>query len=85
MFQHSASYPVVAKSLRDIFIKKTGAPVQKQHCCGMMSMAEQGVGYDDLNELMKKPQPLTFTLGKFLISLSLTKSNLGISSLEVIR
>jgi len=65
--QHVGSYPLVAKSLRDIFEKKDhghshDAPTG--HCCGMMAMADQGVGYPDLNELMKKPEPLCFTLGK---------------------
>ncbi|XP_033748310.1 AH receptor-interacting protein-like isoform X2 [Pecten maximus] len=59
---HAASYPLVAKSLRDIF-EKNGAHTQStKHCCGMMAMSEEGVGYPDLNELMKKPQPLIFTL-----------------------
>ncbi|XP_069135349.1 AH receptor-interacting protein-like [Argopecten irradians] len=59
---HAASYPLVAKSLRDIFEKGSAKSQSTKHCCGMMAMSEEGVGYPDLNELMKKPQPLIFTL-----------------------
>ena len=57
------NYPTVAKTLRDAFDKdkdgKTksetgGGGGEKQHMCGMMAMQMQGgLGYDDLNELMK--------------------------------
>ncbi|XP_021361428.1 AH receptor-interacting protein-like isoform X2 [Mizuhopecten yessoensis] len=59
---HAASYPLVAKSLRDIFEKNGAHSNTPKHCCGMMAMSEEGVGYPDLNELMKTPQPLMFTL-----------------------
>ena len=63
--QHTAVYPVVAKSLRDIFKgKKDHNHHGTSHCCGMMAMANQGLGYCDLDELMKKPQPLIFVLGR---------------------
>ncbi|CAH1778954.1 unnamed protein product [Owenia fusiformis] len=56
---HAATYPLVAKNLRDIAHNK---PVQeRKHCCGMMQMADQGgTGYSDLNELLKSPQKLEF-------------------------
>ncbi|KAK7087526.1 AH receptor-interacting protein-like [Littorina saxatilis] len=54
----TAVYPTVAKSLRDINRGHKHAP--EHHCCGMMM--DGGTGYPDLNELMKKPQPLVFTL-----------------------
>lgn len=57
-------YPVVAKNLRDIFDKnkKKDHKSESHHCCGMMAMTEQGgLGYADLDELMKNPQPLAFT------------------------
>ncbi|XP_059171715.1 AH receptor-interacting protein-like [Physella acuta] len=59
--KHAAVYPVVAKSLRDIFKGKT-THSHTSHCCGMMALSEQGMGYSDLDELMKSPQPLVFTL-----------------------
>ncbi|KAK3084968.1 hypothetical protein FSP39_022158 [Pinctada imbricata] len=66
--KHVTSYPVVSKSLREIFGKKSehshnhASHTEGHHCCGMMSFAEQGVGHDDLNVLIKNPQPLTFTM-----------------------
>ena len=57
-------YPTVAKSLRDI--NKGQAHKSDHHCCGMM--IDGGTGYADLNELMKKPQPLYFTLGRLLMA-----------------
>ncbi|XP_074642200.1 AH receptor-interacting protein-like [Tubulanus polymorphus] len=54
-------YPTVAKSLRDYFSNKKAE--ERKHCCGMMSMAEQGgLGYCDLDDLMKNPIDLEFTL-----------------------
>ncbi|CAE1225617.1 AIP [Acanthosepion pharaonis] len=35
---------------------------QKSHCCGMMSMTKQGLGYPDLDALLTNPEPLIFTL-----------------------
>ncbi|KAH9502852.1 hypothetical protein Btru_074620 [Bulinus truncatus] len=58
--KHTAIYPVVAKSLRDIF--KGNSHEHKSHCCGMMALSEQGMGYTDLDELLKSPQPLIFIL-----------------------
>ncbi|KAL8624690.1 hypothetical protein ACOMHN_038236 [Nucella lapillus] len=55
----TAVYPTVAKSLRDIN-KGQHSASSGHHCCGMMM--DGGTGYADLNELMKKPQPLFFTL-----------------------
>lgn len=56
-------YPVVSKTLREYYgEKKTHNHDEGKHCCGMM-MAEHGVGFDDLNDLMKNPKQLKFTLG----------------------
>ncbi|KAL3856858.1 hypothetical protein ACJMK2_011569 [Sinanodonta woodiana] len=59
-------YPIVSKSLRDIFLKKKNHSHDhehdKPHCCGMMALAEKGIGHDDLDELIKNPQPLIFIL-----------------------
>lgn len=32
------------------------------HCCGV-TLQNEGIGYDDLNELIKYPQDLEFTIG----------------------
>jgi len=55
------SYPVVAKSLRDIR-KSGGKAVHRQHCCGM-TLQEHGLGYEDLDKLLQNPQPLEFIIG----------------------
>ena len=65
---YTHSYPLVAKTLRDNFLPgkcKDGhshkKPAASSHMCGMMAMqAEGGLGYDDLNLLMKEPEDLEF-------------------------
>jgi hypothetical protein len=53
------SYPTVAKTLRDTFGHKGKKKCKEEkekhgHMCSMMAMQmEGGLGYDDLNELMK--------------------------------
>ena len=55
---------MVSKSLRDIFGKaKKNHEEEKSHCCGMMGLAEKGLGHADLDDLIQNPQPLIFTLG----------------------
>ena len=68
-------YPHVSKSLRGIFGKdKNHHHKESGHCCGMMAMAEQGLGYPDLDDLVKNPQPLEFTLGRiYLLLISIYK------------
>ena len=63
VLQLVGSYPIVAKSLRDIR-KSGGKPVHRQHCCGM-TLQEHGLGYEDLDKLLHKPQPLEFIIGMF--------------------
>ncbi|TRY70478.1 hypothetical protein TCAL_10314 [Tigriopus californicus] len=69
--QLTCNYPTVAKTLRDTFLPKRDKDghlqatpkggEQHQHMCGMMAMQMQGgLGYDDLNQLMKEPQSLEF-------------------------
>lgn len=60
--QHTGLYPMVAKSLRRIAVGKD--PVDWHiHTCGMANMfAFHTLGYDDLDELQKEPQPLIFVL-----------------------
>ncbi|XP_058270202.1 aryl-hydrocarbon-interacting protein-like 1 isoform X2 [Hemibagrus wyckioides] len=59
---HTGLYPMVAKSLRRIAVGKD--PVDWHiHTCGMANMfAFHTLGYDDLDELQKEPQPLIFVL-----------------------
>jgi len=62
---HCAAYPAVAKTLRDINKPKHadhGHHRQSTCCAGSMLQSAEGLGYDDLNALMKDPQPLTFIL-----------------------
>uniref|UniRef100_A0A8C1NEI2 Aryl hydrocarbon receptor interacting protein-like 1 n=1 Tax=Cyprinus carpio TaxID=7962 RepID=A0A8C1NEI2_CYPCA len=60
--QHTGLYPIVAKSLRRIAVGKD--PVDWHiHTCGMANMfAYHSLGYDDLDELQKEPQPLYFVM-----------------------
>ena len=63
---YTHSYPLVAKTLRDNFLpgkckESHKKPAASSHMCGMMAMqAEGGLGYDDLNLLMKEPEDLEF-------------------------
>ncbi|XP_026295657.1 protein pelota isoform X2 [Apis mellifera] len=55
------AYPFVSKTLREV-----GKPESKKrsHCCGV-TLQNEGIGYDDLNELIKYPQDLEFTIDKY--------------------
>ncbi|XP_076833129.1 aryl-hydrocarbon-interacting protein-like 1 isoform X2 [Brachyhypopomus gauderio] len=59
---HTGLYPMVAKSLRRIAEGKD--PVDWHvHTCGLANMfAYHSLGYEDLDELQKEPQPLIFIL-----------------------
>ena len=64
---YACEYPSVAKTLRDTFghlgKKKSSDKIQRGHMCGMMAMQmDGGLGYDDLNELLKNPQDLEFVI-----------------------
>ncbi|XP_054258764.1 AH receptor-interacting protein-like [Macrosteles quadrilineatus] len=51
------SYPFVSKTLRD-----AGKPnSQRVHCCGT-TLQNQGIGHEDLNQLIKEPQDLQFVI-----------------------
>ena len=54
-------YPFVSKTLRDLH-KKPDERMQTHMCA--MSLQSQGVGYDDLNDFLKNPNDLEFTMGK---------------------
>uniref|UniRef100_A0A1B6LD13 peptidylprolyl isomerase n=1 Tax=Graphocephala atropunctata TaxID=36148 RepID=A0A1B6LD13_9HEMI len=52
-----SSYPFVSKTLRD-----AGKPnAQRSHCCGT-TLQNQGLGHEDLNQMIKEPQDLQFTI-----------------------
>lgn len=64
--QHVSSYPAVAKSLRDMNKKnhhdhKHDDDNHCTHTCGFAAFS-QGLGYPDLDELMKEPSGLTFQI-----------------------
>lgn len=50
-------YPFISKTIRDAFKK----PEEKRHCCGL-TLQNEGIGYDDLDELFKNPCDLIFTI-----------------------
>uniref|UniRef100_A0A4W3JWT0 Aryl-hydrocarbon-interacting protein-like 1 n=1 Tax=Callorhinchus milii TaxID=7868 RepID=A0A4W3JWT0_CALMI len=59
---HTGLYPMVAKSLRRIAEGKDPTDWHI-HTCGMANMfAYNSLGYDDLDELQKEPQPLIFII-----------------------
>ncbi|KAG8041366.1 hypothetical protein G9C98_002354 [Cotesia typhae] len=53
------SYPFVSKTLREV--DKPQNEKVNRHCCGV-TLQNEGVGYSDLNELLKNPQDLSFTI-----------------------
>lgn len=59
-------YPIVAKQLREFYQPDDSSHKhnhneqrQRKHCCGH-NMMEHGVGYDDLDALLKNPKNLDF-------------------------
>lgn len=56
--QAVSQYVMVARTLRNMEQGKK----EEHHCCGM-HVKEQTVGYSDLDELLKHPEPLIFTMG----------------------
>ncbi|XP_046144247.1 AH receptor-interacting protein isoform X2 [Osmia bicornis bicornis] len=53
------AYPFVSKTLREVGIPQSEK--RSHHCCGV-TLQNEGIGYDDLNELIKYPQDLEFTI-----------------------
>ncbi|PSN54416.1 Aryl-hydrocarbon-interacting protein-like 1 [Blattella germanica] len=53
-----SAYPFISKTLRE-----AGKPQQqrRQHCCGV-TLQNEGIGFDDLNQLIKHPCDLEFTI-----------------------
>ncbi|KAM4794693.1 aryl-hydrocarbon-interacting protein-like 1 isoform 1-T1 [Rhinophrynus dorsalis] len=59
---HTGLYPLVAKSLRRIAEGKDPTDWH-MHTCGLANMfAYHSLGYEDLDELQKEPQPLIFVI-----------------------
>lgn len=58
-FQLVTQYPFVSKTLRDA-IKPYDQ--RQHHCCGA-ALQNDGVGYKDLNDILKNPTNLQFTIG----------------------
>ncbi|KAI1887612.1 hypothetical protein AGOR_G00192110 [Albula goreensis] len=60
--KHTALYPLVSQSLRNISVGKD--PLQGQrHCCGIAQIhSHHSLGHQDLDHLQANPQPLVFTL-----------------------
>ncbi|XP_060811489.1 aryl-hydrocarbon-interacting protein-like 1 [Bombus pascuorum] len=54
-----AAYPFVSKTLREV--AKPQSQKRNYHCCGI-ALQNDGIGYNDLNELIKCPQDLEFTI-----------------------
>ncbi|EFN69659.1 Protein pelota [Camponotus floridanus] len=55
------AYPFVSKTLREA--GKPQSEKRNHHCCGV-TLQNEGIGYADLNELIKHPQDLEFTIDK---------------------
>lgn len=66
--QHVVLYPLVAKSLRNIAAGKDPLEGQR-HCCSIAQLHEHySLGYPDLDELQKNPQPLIFDMEMLKVS-----------------
>lgn len=52
-------YPFISKTLRDA----RKPPEERKHCCGM-TIQNEGIGYEDLNELFTSPCDLEFIIGR---------------------
>ncbi|XP_012272721.1 AH receptor-interacting protein [Orussus abietinus] len=54
-----SAYPFVSKTFREI--DKPRSERRSHHCCGV-TLQNEGIGYDDLNDLVKNPQDLEFII-----------------------
>ncbi|KPP69364.1 aryl hydrocarbon receptor interacting protein-like [Scleropages formosus] len=60
--QHTALYPLVSQSLRNISVGKDPLEGQR-HCCGIAQIhSHHSLGHQDLDSLQAHSQPLVFTL-----------------------
>ncbi|KAJ6638237.1 AH receptor-interacting protein [Pseudolycoriella hygida] len=56
-------YPFISKTLRDA----RKPPEERKHCCGM-TIQNEGIGYEDLNELFTSPCDLEFIIELLSVS-----------------
>lgn len=62
LLQHTALYPLVSRSLRNISMGKDPLEGQR-HCCGIAQVhSHHSHGHRDLEQLQVNPQPLVFTM-----------------------
>ncbi|MEQ2243244.1 hypothetical protein ILYODFUR_005079 [Ilyodon furcidens] len=60
--KHTALYPLVSQSLRNISIGKDPLEGQR-HCCGIAQIhSHHSLGHKDLDHLQANPQPLVFAI-----------------------
>ncbi|XP_071767506.1 AH receptor-interacting protein [Centroberyx gerrardi] len=60
--KHTALYPLVSQSLRNISAGKDPLEGQR-HCCGIAQIhSHHSLGHQDLDQLQAHPQPLIFTI-----------------------
>lgn len=60
--KHTALYPLVSQSLRNISAGKDPLEGQR-HCCGIAQIhSHHSLGHKDLDQLQADPQPLVFTI-----------------------
>ncbi|XP_056136122.1 AH receptor-interacting protein [Lampris incognitus] len=60
--KHTALYPLVSQSLRNINAGKDPLEGQR-HCCGIAQIhSHHSLGHNDLDHLQASPQPLSFTI-----------------------
>ncbi|KAM4584700.1 AH receptor-interacting protein [Odontesthes bonariensis] len=60
--KHTALYPLVSQSLRNISAGKDPLEGQR-HCCGIAQIhSHHSLGHKDLDHLQANPQPLVFTI-----------------------
>ncbi|XP_029918503.1 AH receptor-interacting protein [Myripristis murdjan] len=60
--KHTALYPLVSQSLRNISVGKDPLEGQR-HCCGIAQIhSHHSLGHQDLDHLQANPQPLIFTI-----------------------
>nr|XP_057939702.1 AH receptor-interacting protein [Doryrhamphus excisus] len=60
--KHTALYPLVSQSLRNISVGKDPLEGQR-HCCGVAQIhSHHSLGHKDLDHLQANPQPLVFTI-----------------------
>ncbi|KAJ9599099.1 hypothetical protein L9F63_010436, partial [Diploptera punctata] len=55
----ASGYPFISKTLREAGSKPQSE--QRHHCCGV-TLQNEGIGYDDLNQLIKEPSDLEFII-----------------------